>query len=66
MRVVKAKDLPEGTLAISGSAVERTVASDALYTTEKPRLRKRAFTAIPYALWQNRGPAEMQVWSLEA
>ena len=66
MRVVKAKDLPEGTLAISGSAVERTVASDALYTTERPKPRKRAFVAIPYALWQNRGPAEMQVWSLEA
>lgn len=58
----KAKDLPNGTVAIVGNATEILNSEETLYTTEKPRYRKVRFTAIPYALWQNRGDAEVSVW----
>ncbi len=65
-RLAKAKGLPKGTVAISGDAW-RDVRDDAgeLYTTAKPKFAKKRFTAIPFALWQNRGPAEMSVWIRE-
>jgi DUF1680 family protein len=64
-RVAQAKGLPRGTVAICGEARvwERTGA--ALYAAAAPRALRKAFTAIPYALWQNRGPAEMRVWVRE-
>lgn len=65
-RLVAAKGLPRGTVAIAGTAFETTRPGDALYSTAAPRTRRRRFVAIPYALWQNRGPAEMQVWTREA
>ena len=65
-RLVAAKGLPRGTVAIAGTALERTRPGDALYSAAAPRTRRRRFVAIPYALWQNRGPAEMQVWTREA
>lgn len=58
----KAKDLPGGTITISGNATEIVNNEDTLYTTEKPTYKKVRFTAIPYALWQNRGDAEVSVW----
>jgi DUF1680 family protein len=64
-RLVAAKGLPKGTVAIAGAAFETTRPGDALYSTAAPRTRRRRFVAIPYALWQNRGPAEMQVWTRE-
>ena len=65
-KLAKAKGLPRGTVAIAGDAFETARPGDALYSTAKPRTRKRRFTAIPYALWQNRGLSEMQVWTREA
>ena len=65
-KLVAAKGLPKGTVAIAGEAFETTRPGDALYSTAAPRTRRRRFVAIPYALWQNRGPAEMQVWTREA
>ena len=64
-RLVAAKGLPRGTVAIAGRAFETTRPGGALYSDVAPRKRARRFTAIPYALWQNRGPAEMQVWTRE-
>lgn len=61
-----ARGLPPGTVAITGKAHVRERPGDALYSTAAPRLRRRDFTAIPYALWQNRGSAEMRVWIREA
>ena len=63
-KLVAAKGLPRGTVAIAGEAFETTRPGDALYSDAAPRTRRRRFVAIPYALWQNRGPAEMQVWTL--
>ena len=65
-RLVAAKGLPKGTVAIAGAALETTRPGSALYSDAAPRTRRRRFVAIPYALWQNRGPAEMQVWTREA
>ncbi len=65
-KLVPAKGLPKGTVAIAGTAFETTRPGDALYSDAAPRTRRRRFVAIPYALWQNRGPAEMQVWTREA
>lgn len=65
-KLVPAKGLPKGTVAIAGTAFETTRPGDALYSTAATRTRRRRFVAIPYALWQNRGPAEMQVWTREA
>ena len=62
-KLVPAKGLPRGTVAIAGVAFETTRPGDALYSDAAPRTRRRRFVAIPYALWQNRGPAEMQVWT---
>ena len=65
-KLVPAKGLPKGTVAIAGAAFETTRPGDELYSDAAPRTRRRRFVAIPYALWQNRGPAEMQVWTREA
>ena len=65
-RLVRAKGLPRGTVAIAGKAFETTRPGDALYSAAAPRTRLRRFVAIPYALWQNRGLSEMQVWTRES
>ena len=64
-RTGPAKDLPEGTVAISGHAVETIRPGNELYSAAKPTVKKRSFTAIPFALWQNRGLSEMEVWVRE-
>ncbi len=64
-RTGPAKGLPEGTVAVSGHAVETIRPGDELYSSAKPVVKKRSFTAIPFALWQNRGPSEMEVWVRE-
>ena len=64
-RLVAAKGLPRGTVAIRGEARVWERPGEELYSPAPPRARRRAFTAIPYALWQNRGPAEMRVWLRE-
>ncbi len=64
-KLVKAKELPTGTLAIRGTAYEENLPGNSLYTETAPRFRKTSFTAVPYALWQNRGESEMTVWGRE-
>lgn len=61
----KAKGLPAGTVSITGTATEIAFKGDALYSADKPKRAKRRFTAIPYALWQNRGDSEVSVWIKE-
>ena len=63
-RLVPAPEgLPEGTLAIAGSAIREFFKDDAaLYTDDTPVTEPTTFTAIPYALWQNRGAGNMAVW----
>ena len=55
--------LTPGTIAITGSAlIENQEASADLYFSGIPAKSETTFTAIPYCLWQNRGPSEMAVW----
>ena len=58
----KAAGLPEGTVAIRCKAKEEYSASDALYRNTPPLHRDIDVCFIPYALWQNRGEASMQVF----
>jgi DUF1680 family protein len=55
-------DLPDGTVALQGYALLEEQDSDALYSIRKPKCKTQKITAIPYALWQNRGDANMAVW----
>lgn len=61
--LTEAAGLPAGTPAIRGRA-RRELPGDGetLYSGRKPAYEAAEFTAIPYALWQNRGPAAMLVW----
>ena len=63
-RLIPAPDgLPPGTVAISARARrEVRTASRRLYESETISSEPVRIIAVPYALWQNRGPAEMQVW----
>jgi len=54
-------DLPAGTVALRGAALIEG-AKDVLYSCGKPEYREAEITAIPYALWQNRGDAEMELF----
>ena len=60
--LVPAEGLPDGVMAVRGTAFYEVPPSDALYFTETPETVKGSFTAIPYYLWQNRGSANMAVW----
>ena len=62
-QVVPAPDFPEGTVAIRGRAVLREVPSGRLYFNGPVVETPRDFLAVPYALWQNRRPGMMRVWS---
>ena len=61
--LVEAEDLPAGTVALRGSALREIFSQEGLYRTEKPVCVPAVFTAIPYALWQNRGKSNMCVWN---
>ncbi len=61
--LASADGLPAGTPAVVGNAWREINTENALYAEPALRLEPCRFTAIPYALWQNRGPAEMQVWT---
>jgi DUF1680 family protein len=63
-KLADAAGLPDGTVAITGSAFYEEK-SDDLYSNEPPVLKEGTFTAIPYALWQNRGKTNMAVWIRE-
>lgn len=60
-----ARGLPGGTRAICGRATELVRGGDTLYSADRPVRRQVPFAAIPFALWQNRGPSEMAVWIKE-
>ncbi len=60
-----AEGLPEGTIAISGDAMIQTD-TDQLYFEGDLPLSPGRFTAIPSALWQNRGDSSMRIWIPEA
>ncbi len=64
-KLAKAKGLPPGTVALKGMAYEEVLPENHLYTQGVPKFRKTSFTAIPYALWQNRGESGMTVWVRE-
>ncbi len=54
---------PEGTMAITGKALrERNPRNNQLFSDEPIMTEETTFTAIPYALWQNRGKTTMQLW----
>lgn len=63
--LVPVEGLPAGTIGIKGKAMRETQRSNTLYSTEKSTLEEVVFTAVPYALWQNRGKSSMQVWTRE-
>lgn len=60
--LTKAPGLPEPVTAIRGRALKEQSKDENLYTTAAPEYRECEFTAIPYALWQNRGESDMAVW----
>ena len=60
-----AEGLPDGTVAISGDAMIQTD-TDQLYFESDLPLSPGRFTAIPSALWQNRGDSSMRIWIPEA
>ena len=61
--LTKAEGLPESAVAIQGKAFYETSPDpDALYFSGTPAVREGSFKAIPYYLWQNRGPSKMAVW----
>jgi len=45
-----------------GQAVPRTAAAGPLYREERPEEAACRLRFIPVALWQNRGPAELETW----
>ncbi|MFA6815365.1 MAG: beta-L-arabinofuranosidase domain-containing protein [Lentisphaeria bacterium] len=59
-----AKDLPAGTKAICGKAILENVSTEGkLYSSNADITQQEvSFTAIPEALWQNRGKSSMYVW----
>ncbi len=60
--IARAANLPEGTVALQGYAQLEEQSGNALYSSRKPERKTQNFTAIPYALWQNRGDSNMTVW----
>lgn len=60
-----AQGLPEGTPSISGEALISDD-TDLLYFEGDLPLSSGRFTAIPSALWQNRGDSSMRIWIPEA
>lgn len=61
-KTVAVEGLPEGTVALRFMAEAADVRSD-LYSTEPLTWHPVELCAIPFALWQNRGISDMQVYS---
>lgn len=51
-----------GTVVLEAEARRLIAANDALYSTASPTTEPAKLTAVPYALWANRGEGEMSVW----
>lgn len=58
------EDLFDGIVTVVGaaSAVEVGASDAPLYANRPFDVRPATVTAIPYFLWNNRGPNRMQVW----
>lgn len=65
--VVDRKDMFGGisTLIFDGATPNRSDWGKMLYRSYPPQMTPHRITAIPYFLWNNRGPNEMQVWLQE-
>jgi len=60
---VPRSDLFSGIVAVTSDAALKVVAQGgALYQTEPFATEPAVLTAIPYYLWNNRGPNRMLVW----
>ena len=57
-----AEGLPENTIALHFSGEAAKPSDGKLYRVEAPEYFPVHLCAIPYALWQNRGPADMQIF----
>lgn len=51
-----------GAVVLEAEARRLIAADDALYSTSTPATEPAKLTAVPYALWANRGEGEMSVW----
>lgn len=60
--LAEARGLPKGTLAIEGKGCRIERGGEDLYSDAPVEAVPCRITAIPYALWQNRGWSEMAVW----
>jgi DUF1680 family protein len=56
-------DLLGGLTVLKGEAVREIPHDKTLYSTEPPERSPIDVTAVPYYAWDNRQPAEMQVWN---
>ena len=63
-RETAAPGLPEGTVALRFAARHETTPPDAAFSRRRPEYAPCEVTAVPYALWQNRGAGAMQVFLL--
>ena len=59
-----APGLPDGTVALHFAARHDVTAPGELFSSNPPEYAETQVTAIPYALWQNRGAGDMQVFML--
>ncbi|MBR7121226.1 MAG: glycoside hydrolase family 127 protein [Lentisphaeria bacterium] len=57
-----AKELPDGYPAAEFDGFMEKLDGEELYTNKVPEYVPCRITAIPYALWQNRGETNMNVW----
>ncbi|MBP5638532.1 MAG: glycoside hydrolase family 127 protein [Victivallales bacterium] len=63
--LVPVEALLPGTVGIRFTA-QRRIPSSKLYSSEAPATEPKTVTAIPYALWQNRGNVQMSVYMMDA
>ena len=57
--------LPAGTVGLAFDGISGAASDSALYRDTPPVDTTVELRAVPYALWQNRGPSDMQVWLLK-
>ncbi|HEY0789642.1 MAG TPA: beta-L-arabinofuranosidase domain-containing protein [Chthoniobacterales bacterium] len=55
-------DLPDGTVALTGTGFREQPTPNGLYRDQPPAVERVAVTAIPYYAWSNREPGEMEIW----
>lgn len=55
----------DGFPAVICQGFTESAESDSLYSSTPPTIEPCSITAIPYSLWQNRGPTNMTVWLRE-